>query len=1154
MKPSDKKPGLGPTTFRINRRDFMKLSGIGVGAALSPGLVGCATEVGPTLKSGSLGRVFAISAKRPQDFLELRFEFIGLKLDTAKENLVKNGDGPFAIIVHFPSQHIQEETIFEEQPLPAYYPPVVQTVLSGPSRVVFTVPENFTPIPYNLDGLLTALKDLRLSVAATALPKDPNAAPLGDGSGLVLTSQQQSQQLSTSTQLSLSRMGTSSGVSVGYAAAGSEPSISVNPGPPVAPEHTETAIELPYRLILSPNSHSGFTHAGSPVQSGNRVELWHSRLAVFDGGSLHEGSSYYRTLRAIWTRDNDNHANNPSNITFDEALDFGTRQHLVNQQANYTALIKPRPVDAKQLMLTSLGGYLDVRGEWEDDQLVSLWEHKTALGRDNFVKVAYNGYLYPCGHRATLVVITERKLKHPDQPHTAYLYKRCYIVCKEPIRHYPGECRDIPFEFLHVRQLVTPPLDECRVFDKPKQGETLPTPLPLLVKVDGKPYRFPVEVLDRNEHRHFFGMPMMWIPLDSGTGYAIEADGSNWNAAHIYANEKYGGESFNTVDIKGQRFGYAPEEEVDDTVFETRSMTFKAVSDGSNGHKPGFGPGLVQATVQVEAVRSLGGAGGLADVVYAAPYLSQAFTGSNAQGQVLLEATPPVDLSFSGNSKNSGGFIQPGIKITGLSRTKGPIGGDVNAFAAGQFNASSFFDQIDAYLFGCVSLKDIVASTGLEGAPTFATQALDVVGSVVRDAKQLVQLAGVLPISPPPVLTTIASGADAFTSINPSQLTPFFDDVDTLSLGGSTDGDVRLLKRVTADFQRTITDPGFNAALQAFKNAQELAKNQTVRLEWRPELKGDPFGFFEPHQPMRLSVEARAKDLPGKPAGVDLIAAIPDFNLNLLGNQATFMVLEFDRLQFRVVNGKKPEIDVIFKNIAFDGVLAFVRKLSEIIPLEGFSDPPNVDVTEEGLKAMFTLPLPNLAVGMFSLENMALSAGFHIPFFGPPMTVNFGFCSRESPFRLTVAMLGGGGFFGLTCSPNGMELLEASLEFGASLSVDFGVASGSISIMAGIYFAMGPKTAELTGYLRARGEVDVLGLISASIELYMELKYEFSSHKVTGKASIEIEVSVLCFSGTVKIKAERKFAGDNEDPTLAELMAPIGNYHPFTEYLNAFAA
>ena len=37
-----------------------------------------------------------------------------------------------------------------------------------------------------------------------------------------------------------------------------------------------------------------------------------------------------------------------------------------------------------------------------------------------------------------------------------------------------------------------------------------------------------------------------------------------------------------------------------------------------------------------------------------------------------------------------------------------------------------------------------------------------------------------------------------------------------------------------------------------------------------------------------------------------------------------------------------------------------------------------------------------------------------------------------------------GGFFGITVNPKDVMILEAALEFGAALSVDFGVASGSV--------------------------------------------------------------------------------------------------------------
>ena len=105
-----------------------------------------------------------------------------------------------------------------------------------------------------------------------------------------------------------------------------------------------------------------------------------------------------------------------------------------------------------------------------------------------------------------------------------------------------------------------------------------------------------------------------------------------------------------------------------------------------------------------------------------------------------------------------------------------------------------------------------------------------------------------------------------------------------------------------------------------------------------------------------------------------------------------------------------------------------------------------------GARAWVRDRLPADVVGVLSLENINLSAGLRIPFIGEPLTFSFAFSSRENPFNLTISLLGGGGFFGLELTPKGVRMLEAALEAGARISIDFGVASGSISAMIGIYF------------------------------------------------------------------------------------------------------
>ena len=90
--------------------------------------------------------------------------------------------------------------------------------------------------------------------------------------------------------------------------------------------------------------------------------------------------------------------------------------------------------------------------------------------------------------------------------------------------------------------------------------------------------------------------------------------------------------------------------------------------------------------------------------------------------------------------------------------------------------------------------------------------------------------------------------------------------------------------------------------------------------------------------------------------------------------------------------------------------------------------------------------------------------------------------------------------------------------------------------MAGIYYRMENSEASLTGYFRMGGNLRVLGLINASIELYLSLTYEFSTGKCIGRASLTIGVSVAFFSTSVTISCERKFAGSNGDPTLRQML------------------
>ncbi|MFI7416224.1 hypothetical protein [Nonomuraea sp. NPDC049684] len=297
-------------------------------------------------------------------------------------------------------------------------------------------------------------------------------------------------------------------------------------------------------------------------------------------------------------------------------------------------------------------------------------------------------------------------------------------------------------------------------------------------------------------------------------------------------------------------------------------------------------------------------------------------------------------------------------------------------------------------------------------------------------------------------------------------------------------------------------------AIESAGAGLRLPESVAVRLEWTPGIQ--PWSLREGEQPVfvphdgsgdparegRLSmvVDLRAALRPDIRPAADVTCTLEEFDLVLLPGVLEAMRLDFRRIRFTARAGEKPEVEVAFRNVEFVGALSFAETLRRIIPLDGFSDPPTLDVSPRGVLARYGTPLPNLAIGVFSLENISLNAYLDLPFAGTrPLEIGFAFCRRDAPFRLTVSLFGGGGWFGIVLPPDGVRALR---------------------------------------YFRARGEVDALGLVSASIELYLELGYEGGD--AVGRARITITIEIGFFEESVEIGCEKRFGGARSLTAAAE--------------------
>lgn len=297
------------------------------------------------------------------------------------------------------------------------------------------------------------------------------------------------------------------------------------------------------------------------------------------------------------------------------------------------------------------------------------------------------------------------------------------------------------------------------------------------------------------------------------------------------------------------------------------------------------------------------------------------------------------------------------------------------------------------------------------------------------------------------------------------------------------------------------------------------------------------------------SVMTKTLDL-NSPPKFDVNASINEFGIIIVDT----IQLNFQKIAFKAGMSSKPDVDVKFQStpLRMVGKLSFVNGLQKVIKSDQFSSGPFINVTGTGIEAGYNFPVPNVAVGIFAMTNMMLGTKLTLPLNRDPLKLGFNFCTRENPFNLMVSCFGGGGFFAIETTMNGLTQLEVALEFGAGISLDVGVASGSVSVMGGIYYGMafaddGHVSYKLAAYLRLTGRLSIIGLIKVTLEFYLELSYESGAEKsevngvklykdsqLIGTATLTVKVEVLFFSKKVSVSVRRTLAGNDGDPTFAQ--------------------
>jgi hypothetical protein len=1007
-----------------------------------------------------------IDLLRPDDLVTLQIEVRNLRLDTSDPKnpklVVEKRSEPAYLIVGIQPQTITEKAYFETAanvtqnppfnpnppPLPAGSDNLdpagsVPSRIGARSRLVFKLPSNITEIPYQTASLLDWSK-FELMVSRLAQGK-------------------------------------------------------TLPPPITPPAPLDTAIEIPYRLILSPGSGAGWVNAGRPVMHAGRTELWHTRLArvrtvTTKTGSqrvLQEASTSAKVpLRAIWSPDFVDHGSLTAvPPPFQSSMDPSDRAQIViltSGTVGYfvpggSTLYDPQPIQASRLFLSALGGYLTSRGTWPAPpyyyptgggtaiQLdLTEWDHIATQGRDHYVRIVYDGFLYPFGHRATLVKVTERKVVPPGggiTTATAYMMQHMYIVVREHEKVYDPalyahNAREMPlWQNVTMKTVVTP--DIAKPQPLPGAGPGFPTSF--WVQVPGTSgignFQFHLTATDLAGKTINILAPMIFMSVS-------EPSTTNVQAAYAGAGQARASSAL------GQKIAYA-DPAAGDTILKTVQLFFNTelLATGppyALGPFAPFIPTLDEAAVSVPALEQLFGTGQVNIKLYDG-YLKGGLD-PNAGVYAQLSSKPP-GLPFSADK--AGGFATPSLTVKALSAREGAIGGKPTDAAAGQLDPQAFFDKASAKLFGTVPIGSLI-----------------------------------------PV--------DKFTKLAPS-------------------------------------GPNATVIRTEFQPNHKNPTSMVTKVHWAPQLKDyqDSSGvvqilFNQQSKASALTLDATfTRNLKGGASSSNIKGALTNFEISLAG----VIALQIQAITFTSKNGEKTIVTAQLPSshpITFIGPLAFIQTLADILPPGLFGGVgPSINLSSTMIKVSYTIGLPPITAGMFSLQNIAITAGLDLPFLDGNPAFEFAFASRSKPFLVTVEIFGGGGFVHLVLDTQGIQMVEGAIEFGGNFAFDVGVASGGVHAMAGIYFQLKGHDSDLTGFIDIGGEVSVLGIISISIDLNLSLSWVHNPPQpdmVQGRATLNISVHILFFSLSVGVSVERSFSVGGGDPNVKQLVSP----KEWAQYTEAF--
>ncbi|MCG2641433.1 MULTISPECIES: hypothetical protein [Bradyrhizobium] len=394
------------------------------------------------------------------------------------------------------------------------------------------------------------------------------------------------------------------------------------------------------------------------------------------------------------------------------------------------AVQRPQPLRVTELWLSALGGSLthdtlfypsagldDLWGKKIFDGFsIERWRAEIVIGRDIVGEVVYKGYLFPLGHRASLVKLTERLfLLTKNNGVKAILVQRIFLRVGRKSQAYPAigqafQGRLWCAQDVTIRTLQTPDLRdpyELPKGDKPESPQGR-------IGLDGAPgLAFWPRINETDAGLVKFdltldgavtSMPLIFVDNIAATNAAsLKRLIERYRETGIWTARR-------TLALGLQKIRFAPEWKPGDCSLKTESIfvdvharlaelnsdwagnlgEYKTTPILEGAEQPPFYPAMRSASVRLEHVeRFSGGKPNSVEVQYDGHYVRLGFSDRSAENpanpmEIFLDLRKCVSMSMGNNGDRSGAIGRPDSDIVAIGRRKGPMGasGTINYAAS----------------------------------------------------------------------------------------------------------------------------------------------------------------------------------------------------------------------------------------------------------------------------------------------------------------------------------------------------------------------------------------------------------------------------------------------------------------------------------------